>query len=484
MKIRKFICILLIVCQGILIFAACGSGGAEADVTTAPAETAEATETELTPDLPEADYDGYEFTALARDPSGDLWVEGEFAVEEMNGEVLNDSIFERNRKVEETYNIKIAQTAAADFVNAAKKSIMAGDNAYDICSASLFSMTALAQENMALDLNTLQYLDFENPWWDSRSIRDLSIGKRQYFVTGDFSFRNYNAAWIYCFNKQMIIDFELDNPYELVLSSGWTIDKFSEMMTGVSADVDGDGKMNQNDRYGLITEQSNTLGMFFGAGNLVISKDEENYPKIVINSERGISTLDKLFAFMNDNTVRVSITDSFISDWQGLVNIFIDNRGLFYSIVMYTVKKLRNMDTDFGLLPMPKYDERQEEYCTWVSPYIASGLVIPTTADPERTSIICEYLCYASMDTVRPAYYEATIAGKFSRDTESVEMIDIILANRIYDLGMIYDWGGVGTLINDLTSSKKSDFASRYAKIEEKAQKALEETIEKYKAMN
>lgn len=491
MKSRKIVCALLIICQGIFCLAACGSGGTGAEVTTLAADTAETTEavvTELKPDLPEADYNGYEFNIVVREASGtDPWGNFEMAVEEINGEVLNDSIAERNRLVEEAYNISIVQTNAASVADTAKKTIMAGDHVYDQYAASLFDTTAIAQADLALDLNTLEHLDFTNPWWDESSVRDLSIGSRQYFVTGDFSFRTYNASWIYCFNKQMIVDFKLDDPYELVRTSGWTIDKLSEMLTGISADVNGDGIMDQHDRYGLITESSNTLGMFFGAGNLVISKDDENYPIITISSERGIATLEKAFAFMNNPSVTVSVSDKFIASqpdvWKGLVDIFTDDRGLFYSIVMYTVKKLRNMDTDFGLLPMPKYDEQQEEYCTWTSPWISSGLVVPITAEPERTGIITEYICYASMGTIRPAYYEATIQGKFARDVESEEMIDIILANRIYDLGMIYDWGGVGTLINQMTGSKQSDFVSRWEAIAEKAQTALEKTIESYKAM-
>ncbi|HHX54452.1 MAG TPA: extracellular solute-binding protein [Clostridiales bacterium] len=492
MKIRKLICILLIVCHGILIFAACGAeNAAPVDTTAAPAETAEVTEAAETippPDLPKADYEGYEFNIVTRVPSGtDPWGSGEMAVEELNGEVLNDSIAERNRRVEEDYNIRIVQTSSENAAETAKKTIMAGDNVYDLFVADLFNMKKIAEENLAVDLNTLSNLNFKNPWWDHSSVRDLSIGKKQYFVTGDFSFRSYNASWIYCFNKQMIEDFALDNPYELVRTNKWTIDKFSEMIAGISADVNGDGVMDQYDRYGLITERSNTLGMFFGAGNLVISKDSENYPIITINTERGAATLEKLLDFMNNTNVRVSETDKFISTqpdvWKGLADIFTDDRGLFYSIVMYTVKKLRNMDTDFGLLPMPKYDEQQQEYYTWTSPWMASGLIIPITADTERASIIAEYLCYVSMSTVRPAYYEANIEGKFARDTESEEMLDVILANRVYDLGMLYNWGGVGYLINDMTKDQKTDFVSRWEKISTKAQGELEKTIEAFKDM-
>ena len=111
MKSRRIVCALLIICQGIICLAACGSGGTGAEVTTLAADTAETTEavvTELKPGLPEADYNGYEFNIVVRKASGtDPWGNFEMAVEEINGEVLNDSIAERNRLVEEAYNISI-----------------------------------------------------------------------------------------------------------------------------------------------------------------------------------------------------------------------------------------------------------------------------------------------------------------------------------------------------------------------------------------
>jgi hypothetical protein len=354
---------------------------------------------------------------------------------------------------------------------------------------NIFDTAALAQGGLAMDINTINYIDLSHEWWDQSSVRDFSIGTRQLFVTGDFSYRNYNASWIYAFNKNMINDFSLDDPYELVAGGKWTVDKFAEMMTDVSKDVDGDGNMNDKDSYGLITEVSNTLGMFIGAENFVVSKDADNYPVITINTERGVQTLEKVFRFMNDRSMTTSASDPYYSSytdvWAGLVSVFTDNRGLFYSMVMYTVKKLRGMEADFGLVPMPKFDEAQTRYYTWTSPYIASGLVVPqTVSDTDFVGMVLESLAYESMITVRPAYYNVTLQGKYARDEQSAEMVDIILGNRVYDLAMVYNWGGVGTLINNMTGAKTDNFISQYESIAEAAKTALEKTNDEYKALS
>ena len=441
------------------------------------------------PDLPEVNYGDYEFVILTRVFTlEDPWGVNEVKPEAEDGEVLNDSVVERNRVVEERYGIKISQMMNDATFSTASKSIMAGDNEFDAVWTSLFDCTLLAKGNYAYDINSLPYINLKNEWWDQSSVRDLSIGTKQYFVTGDFSYKNYNASWIYAFNKNMIGNFALENPYELVNDGAWTIDKLKEMITDVSADVDGNGVMDEFDRYGIITEQSNTFGMFIGAENFVVAKDSENYPKISINTERGVNTLEKIFSFINDRSVVTSVTEPYIgkySDvWGALVNIFTDDRGLFYSIVMYTVKKLRNMDSDFGLIPMPKYDENQEKYYTWTSPWISSGLVVPNTvSDAERVSVILEAMTYESMISIRPAYYEVSLSGKYTRDSESSDMIDVILSNRVYDLSMVYDWGGVGMLLNNMTAAKQNNFASKYEAIAGKAQEALEKTIAEFKSI-
>ena len=98
----------------------------------------------------------------------------------------------------------------------------------------------------------------------------------------------------------------------------------------------------------------------------------------------------------------------------------------------------------------------------------------------ERTGIIIEALSAESMYLLTPAYYEISLKTKYARDDESQEMLDIIFASTVYDLGNIFDWGGVFTLPSNLTESGSTDFASRYAKIEKAAVKAMEKTIEQY----
>ena len=91
------------------------------------------------------------------------------------------------------------------------------------------------------------------------------------------------------------------------------------------------------------------------------------------------------------------------------------------------------MDTDFGILPLPKYDENQEKYETlnW-----SGFMVIPATAgDLEMVGTVVENLGYLNDKIVLPAFYEILLGQKISRNEESSQMLDIIFEGSVYDLG-------------------------------------------------
>ena len=122
---------------------------------------------------------------------------------------------------------------------------------------------------------------------------------------------------------------------------------------------------------------------------------------------------------------------------------------------------LRDYDGDFGVLPMPKYDEEQTEYYNCVQPYNAPATAIPVTcSDTNRTGVILEALTYESTNTIQKAFYEKALMYRGVRDKESQEMLELIFANRLYDIGNIYQWGGVTTLIKNISMTLNKRFRS------------------------
>jgi hypothetical protein len=119
-----------------------------------------------------------------------------------------------------------------------------------------------------------------------------------------------------------------------------------------------------------------------------------------------------------------------------LLNMFQNNQALFMDCTFFYLTSLRNMESDFGILPYPKYTAQQDKYYSRMEG--CDLFFMPISAPQEnldRTSVILEALCSDSAKSVVPVYYDIALKTKFTRDDESAEIIDILFENRVFDLG-------------------------------------------------
>jgi hypothetical protein len=450
-------------------------------VTSAVSETTEVGEEtttgELQPNLPDQKFGGTEIKFLTRGETFNEWKSQDIFAESQNGEPVNDAVYLRNVFIEDRYEVKIVERGQADPLDTAvKKSVQAGTNDYDIVMPNTSQIANLAAESYLYDLYDIPYIDFGQPWWDDRSVESLSIGNKLYFCTSDLSIMPNDATWILMFNKNLVEDYTLDVPYDLVNADKWTMDKMLDMMLVVASDLNGDGKMDDaNDQFGFMTHGSSYEGFFFGSGSRVTNKDASDIPYIDMYSERLVGLVEKTNSIMMNKIATASLSLDPITKMQP---VFQGNRSLFYGEVMQCIIRLRAMEVDFGVLPFPKYDELQEDYKHYVNTTAAMIGVPITNQDLEMTGIILEAMSAKSKYTLREAYYDTCLDGKFMRDEESRGMLDIILATRNYDIGYIYNWGSLYGTFSTAAGSGNTDIASKFAAAEEKALTAMEKTID------
>ncbi len=101
---------------------------------------------------------------------------------------------------------------------------------------------------------------------------------------------------------------------------------------------------------------------------------------------------------------------------------------------------IRNMQSEYGVIPMPKFEESQTVYRTLPHDWF-TVISIPTTIQEERFQTIgavLEAMASHSYENLRPAYYESTLRTKIVKDPESAEMPDMIINNIRIDAGIIY----------------------------------------------
>lgn len=438
-------------------------------------------------EAPVKDFGGYNFRILSREAQtvDHHWEANDIVADEENGDTINDAVYKRNTTVSERYNIKISRTDNVDPAALARKAVQSGSDDYDLMFASIGTTVTAAQNGVLVNLKNVPYIDLPKPWYDQNANAQLSIGGKLYMTFCDFTIMDKNATWVYLFNKKLVQELGLEDPYKLVRDGKWTIDKMTEMCKSAAKDLDGDGVMTWTDQFGWEGECWNMYAGIIAAGIQTITKNSDDIPEYAGLGEQGILAFTKLLSLVGDKNYCLraeDITNYSGNLWNDVMDAsFMDGRVLFTNAGMNRVTLFRSMDTDFGIIPSPKLDENQPDYCDTISPHQATVLSVPASvADPESIGIIADALCAESTYTLIPAYYDVQLKTKFARDNESAEMLDIIFRTRRFDLGLIYGWGDLSGLFSTAMKNNNENITSSLEKLESKIVKAIQKTVDEY----
>lgn len=385
-------------------------------------------------------YDGYTFTIL-NGCTATWYSYLNVIVEETTGEPVNDGIYERTQRVNEYLNVNIAEHQVSDSAAELRNSVKGGTDDFGVALCTLMGDFAIAQEGNVYDLNTLEGLHLDGVWWDQNANEDLAINNKLYFTTGSFDTTRFDSIRALYFNQQLIKDYNLTNPYEMVDNNEWTIDNFAAMLEAGVHDADGDGLWTDKDKYGWITYNEIGIDMLTrGCGVNYIDKDPETgYLIDGTDGEKLIDVYTKIYdMYWGGNDVFDIRQSRFTPYLRGkgdriIQELFMENATIFYSECMAWTRELRNMEADFGIVPPPKYDQDQDRYYSIIlNPFMQ---MIPVTVeDVNRNANILDALNAASHDTVMEGYVNITLQGKSSRDEDTVRMLRLVFDDLSYNL--------------------------------------------------
>ena len=407
-----------------------------------------------------------------------------YFVEEEIGETMNDAVYRRQKTVEERLNIDIRYITKGEgnagniIAEELLKTVLAGADEYQLmlthCIAGNPEMIGYVH-----DWNKIAYADFDKPWWNQQMNSELAVQNALLLAVSDLIIFDPNAIY---FNKGMIQDYALENPYELVNSGKWTWDKLAQMAKQVSKDLNGDGKWGKEDQYGFVTTVGWILqSALHGCGMNTITKTEGGELILNLYDEKYGRIIDTLYDLVYDDA-------TFIDDWDpNTVDVpgrkfqpDIDmntNRALFIADALSIGKHYRTYDVEFGILPFPKLDAAQEKY--WSLSW-NGFLIVPVTANADVSGAVCEALAVESYKYVVPAYYDVILTSKIARDEESKEMIDIIYDGACYDFGLNYgNFNALSFSINSLLAAKNKDYVSFVEKNEKIFMTGLQKVCDK-----
>ena len=439
----------------------------------APVSSDETDEREaIREEVPEnVDYDGYVFRIQSRDADHHR---KELSADTENGETINDAVYRRNISVEERLNIKIEPVYESEEPESnppalLRQSIMAGDDYVDLALVHTIEAGRLAADGLFHNWYSLEYVDFDKPWWNKSVADELTIDGQLYLAVGDLCISAIDYAWAMVYNMRLCEDFGIDNIYETVIDGKWTVDYFNILLKTASEDLNGDGQFDDNDRYGFVTHDNSAIvNWMFALNQKVTSTGDDGLPELSLNTERMVSIVEKVDQILHSDNQTYVVTDSYtaglgISHDDAVANLFSEGKALIAALRIYVIDQLRAMEEDFGIIPFPKYDEAQDGYYTHVDGHAPLMCVPVTVSDLERTGVIVECLNAESYRTCVPAMYDIVLSEKYSRDEMSVQMLDLILGGRTQNFGYVYEGStGMQWSLTNLMKQNSTDFASYY----------------------
>ena len=398
---------------------------------TEPVETQDPT---TVPEIAEVTYEGETFL-VANDIIGDSKYSSDSMFNfEVVGDIYEDAVYERTVHIEELYKIKLEEikVGSTDVIN----TVMAGTDEYDLHTATLSNMNAVVNRKCVYDLYEIDELHLEKAWWDQNAQQKCSFDGKLYYTFSDFVITGVDNSRATYFNKTLHNQLGLEDLYQLVDEGKWTYTKMAEMAKVAVSDLNGDGQITTEDRMGIYNGNTTFYeAMLTGCGAELVQMGEDGIPYFfwLDEQERFVEVYQALLStFMADNI--------YIKGGGELDN-FKQDRTLFTIAVLSYAVKWRAETIEFGILPVPKWDEAQETYLN-VSPN-GHALMIPVTVqDTDRVGNILEALSYYSSkyyseDAAMPAYFEKALTAKSARDDESAKSLEIIHDNICYTVKIV-----------------------------------------------
>jgi hypothetical protein len=379
-------------------------------------------------------YDGEKFRIFAQERfSGYAFSEG------IVGDVIKDAIYERNLKVEERFGIDLVFILGAEekMCNDFRTVVLAGSDEYDLFMGHQLYSAKIFTSGVFADWNQTG-IDFSKPWFPAFVTDSVTINNRIYLTISDICLSTAARSTCIFYNMDIASQYNIENPYALVESGGWTLDKLTELAKDVYLDLDSDGTRSAADLYGASADATNNYvaGYIYSLqmDNVIIGADG----RVLSNfgSERNLGIIEKL-CYLFQDTAGGYMKDNFADN----VARFTNGKVLFqHGVLEWGDTYYRTgCEFDYGILPYPKYDTAQKSYYSF--PGGATSIIgLPITAT--RNELVRDVVTVMSAETWKvalPLYTEQSLKYKIARDEQSVTTIGLVLDGRVFDFAGMYD---------------------------------------------
>lgn len=495
-SIRRLLSLLLacILLVSAVSLAACSapaeSGDTTAD-TTAPAEA----ETEnpandrlnAKDNLPNGLHFG-DSTLVLLTRTGDDDTKREFIAEKDDADVVSSAVFERNSLVEDRLGIKLeiiegsdSRHGGSDINNLLAKTVSSGTAEYDLISNHMSQTTTSVLAGYLHNLNQFEYLDHDQPWWNSSYSEEVSVEGRQYLAVGELALSYTSGMYAMFYSKTLWAESHApDELYDLVKTGSWTLDALISYTADYNRDLNGDGRIDKEDICGLYFQKNSIMSdAMAGAAGVRFTNVADGEYDFVLNNERTLDFVDRMKLLLFENDGAIMEPDDFTNSLKKLS----EDTALFTVNMLGGTTYLREMENDYGILPLPKLNADQAGYSGFVHNGFSVFGIPATVSDGDRVTAFLEAMAAESYRRVTYAYYDTALKVQYARDPVAAEMLDIISAGIVFDFAYVYNQSlntaaaCFRNIFVDTASVGKA--ASTFKSLERSTERSMEQLVKK-----
>jgi len=403
---------------------------------------------------------------------------------EQTGEILDDAIYNANIATEEKLNVTLdfynSGVSTSETGTEIRKLILADDTTYNLFHGVQWNARNLVTEGLYLNVRNAPYISFDEPWWDSEYMEETVIGDTLFALVGDYAVDRTRCLTSIYFNKDMYIDFfeSADLLYQTVLDGDWTVEVLRKHCADVYSDLNNDAAIDREDLIGMYVNNYNNIDSFFyGMGGIITERDKDGMPVLALNSEKTANIISSIYQLLYETDGVFESGSEYTSDVKNRER-FAEDGAMFLPGFFYTAEAMRDMESDYGIIPFPKLDSAQDEYHSIVHDIIRIMFLPSNCTKVDASCAVLEELAFRGYSNVLPEYYNVLMKNKYARDDISASMIDIIRDGLMNDIGIVYNFNGMGHIARSIIQGKSDNFASKYAELEPAALVKIDEHIE------
>lgn len=487
MKSIKALSLFLAAITCFSLLASCEQTGEDTAVTTTSAVSTDEQDADLLVEqlYGERDYDGQKFRILAVE-AGQMWytlisdTANEVWFEDAGSDLLQKSVYERNKKTEDLLNIEITPVwggTAQDVRDKVTEATLTNIDDFDVAFASLVELMICASNGSLLNLNNYDSFDCTHPWWNEKFVENITLFDTDlYVIAGAVNIWDDCSLEALIFNKDYLERYGCDDPYQMVFDGTWTIDNQRKIMKQCTADVNGDQEMDDSDNWGASGLGIILYSGMYGLDTGITRMSDSGIPELVCTSEDHIT---KVQAYFNTVMNSDALYQQGIEGEKGYTEMFIDGQSGILMANLATLFSLRNMEDEYGVLPLAKYNEEQKNYTGLNNGSIYTCYAVPKNCtDPDFALACLEVMSGYSVDTLDYNLHEILFVTKLTRDQESRKVLKMLQDTISFDWSYVGEWRGNLVSMYDLKAGWPFTLASNLESEKDAAQARLDEMID------